>query len=78
VGDSPDSLAGFELSPADELDLMSAFTSKQREYWKKLPDKFSFEEIADKSVPTTSLHRLINRTQSLGALKQEGGHWVKQ
>jgi len=78
VGDSPDKLAGFELSLANEVDLKSALTATQQSHWEKLPDKFSFEEIADKSVPRTSLHRLINRTQSLGALKQEGGHWVKQ
>ena len=77
VGDSPDNLAGFELSPANEVDLKSAFTSKQQEYWKKLPDKFRFEEVADTVVPRASLYRLINRAKSLGILQEQDGAWVK-
>jgi len=77
VGDSPDELAGFELSPANEVDLISALTATQQSHWEKLPDKFSFEEIADNSVPRASLHRLIKRAKSLGILQGQEGAWVK-
>ncbi len=76
VGD-PENRAGFELSPADELDLMSAFTPKQREYWKKLPDRYRFEEMADKVVPKATLSRLNNFAKSLGILDKQDGYWVK-
>jgi len=72
-----DNLAGFELSPADEVDLMSTLPPKQQEYWKKLPDKFLFDEMADKGVPRTSLDRLTKRAKSLGILDKQDGYWVK-
>ncbi len=77
VGDSPDKLAGFELSPANEVDLKSALTATQQSHWEKLPEKFSFEEMANKPVPRASLHRLIKRAKSLGILQEQDGAWVK-
>ena len=76
VGDL-DNLAGFEPSPADELDLMFALTPKQQQHWEILPDKFRFEEVADKDVQRASLHRLIKRAKSLGILDEQNGYWVK-
>jgi len=71
VGDSPDKLAGFELVPPDDTGLVSAFTGKQWNQWNSLPPEFSFEEVADKTVPRSSLHRLIKRAKSLGALSHD-------
>ena len=76
VGD-PDNLGGFELSPVDELDLMSAFTSKQQEYWRKLPDRFRFEDVADKVVPRATLSRMNKLAKSLGILDEQDGYWIK-
>jgi len=72
-----DRLAGFELSPADETDLKIALTSKQHIHWKSLPERFQFEEVANKVVPRVSLHRLLKRAKSLGVLLHENGVYTK-
>ena len=76
VGDL-DKLAGFELSPADETDLKIALTSKQHIHWKSLPERFQFEEVANKPVPRASLHRLLKIAKSLGILLHENGVYTK-
>ncbi len=68
VGEPPENLAGFELVPPNDTDLVSALTSGQLKYWKDLATEFSFEAVADKTVPRSSLSRLIRRAQSLGLL----------
>ena len=73
----PDNLAGFELCPADGMDLKVALPPKQHQHWEKLPQEFRFEEVANKVVPRASLHRLIKRAKSLGVLRQQDGYWVK-
>jgi hypothetical protein len=66
--DTQERLAGFEQVPAGDLDLLSAFTDRQKAHWDKLPKEFKFEEVADQTVPRSTLSRLIKRTLSLGAL----------
>ncbi len=64
---------GFEqVQFASEMTL----TQKQREYWRRLPQKFFFEDVvAVDLVPRSSLSRLINRARSLGLLESvEGEH----
>ena len=73
----PDRLAGFELCPASEVDLVAALTPRQREHWTTLPEEFRFESVADTRVPRASLFRLINRAKSLGLLKEEAGTYKK-
>ncbi len=76
IGD-PGSLAGFQLCPPDELNLMLGFTNDQRKYWKQLPQKFRFEDVADKVVPRASLSRLNNRAKSMGMMEKQDGYWIK-
>jgi len=72
-----DNLSGFEQCPPSELDLPFGLTKIQREHWEKLPQKFRFEEVADKGVPRASLHRLIKRGKSLGILDEQNDYWTK-
>jgi hypothetical protein len=73
-----DKPAGFELAPPSDSDLGSALTPRQNEHWKKLPDDFAFDDVAEKVVPRVSLFRLINRTKLLGRLrKDDAGHYWK-
>jgi AAA domain len=73
-----DGLAGFELCPPQGVNLRTALTTKQFEYWNQLPDAFRFEEVADNHVPRTSLSRLLNRAKSLGLIEQNDGRWQKK
>jgi hypothetical protein len=68
VGDGPENYAGFELVLPTDLDLEQAFKPQQKAHWDKLPCEFGFEEIADKSVPRSSLSRLIAKAKSFGLL----------
>jgi AAA domain len=61
-------LAGFERVSAGQGDLLMGLSNTQMQYWKTLPPRFTFPEIADKLVPRSSLSRLINTACSLGAL----------
>jgi hypothetical protein len=71
VGDLPDRLAGFELVPADSMDLLEALTPTQHRYWSALSAEFSFEQAAGNLVPRSSLFRLIQKTTSLGVLRKD-------
>lgn len=73
----PDQLAGFDRCPAEDVDFKEALTPVQNKHWNALPEVFRFEEMADTVVPRSSLHRLIKKTQSLGALSHESGEYRK-
>jgi hypothetical protein len=73
----PDCLAGFEQCEPSEINLTTALSRTQQEYWALLPGEFGFEQIADKTVPRSSLSRLIRRAQSLGLLYDAEGLFVK-
>ena len=62
--------AGFEQVAPDQLEVFTSLTSNQRTYWEALPQQFKFEEIADKTVPRSTLSRLIKATTSFGALSK--------
>jgi hypothetical protein len=68
VGDKPENYAGFELVLPTDPDLEQAFTPQQKAHWDKLPCEFGFEDIADKTVPRSSLSRLIARAKSFGLM----------
>lgn len=70
--------AGFELCPVDKFRLIDVFTSKQAEYWQKLPASFTFGEGVGVGVPKSSLFRLIQRAESVGLLRLENDKWVKK
>ncbi len=78
VSNGGDALAGFELCPPNSLNLSAALTTKQLEYWNKLPASFRFEEVADHLVPRASLKRLLDRAKSLGIIGQITGVWQKK
>ena len=42
-----------------------------------LPESFRFEDVADKSVPRSTLSRLLNRAKSLGMVVEVDGVWTK-
>jgi integrase len=71
VGVEPN-LCGFELAPPGALDLADAMSKQPCQYWHALPNTFSFEGIADRKVPRSSLQRIIDRARSLGLLQKEG------
>ena len=73
----PDCLAGFEQCEPSEINIAVALTKTQQKYWAVLPDEFRFEQIADKTVPRSSLSRLIRRVRSLGLLCEGDGLFVK-
>lgn len=73
-----DQLAGFALCPADDPALSAAFTAKQIAYWNNLPVKFRFEQVADRTVPRGSLHRLLDRAKSLSLVESNNGLWLKK
>jgi hypothetical protein len=73
----PDCLAGFEQCEPSEINLAVALTKTQQKYWALLPSEFGFEQIADKTVPRSSLSRLTRRAQSLGLLCDAEGLFVK-
>jgi hypothetical protein len=77
VGNSPENLAGFELHKPSEVELVAAFSKSQLEYWRKLPVEFSFDEVAVKVVPKSSLSRLAKRAKELGILETTNGRWRK-
>jgi hypothetical protein len=78
VGESPETLSGFELVRPDELTLLAALTPKQAEHWQKLPTEFRFSEVANKLVPKVSLFRLLARADSLGIIGEENGVYTKR
>jgi hypothetical protein len=70
--------AGFEQVPPDQLEILASLTSKQMEYWEKLPQQFKFEQVADQIVPRSTLSRLIKAAVSFGALiKADDGVFKK-
>ena len=73
-----ENLAGFELCPPDGVNLKNALTSKQFEYWNKLPLEFRFDEVADHVVPRASLKRLLDRAKSLGIIEHANDGWKKR
>jgi hypothetical protein len=77
VGEQPDKLAGFDLCPPHELPLNCTLSAKQLQYWLRLPSTFRFEDMADVTVPRSSLWRLIQRTKSLGLIEERDGSWHK-
>lgn len=77
LSDDPVVYAGFEGVPASETYLLQSLTPRQLGYWRALPDKYRFEEVADRTVPRSSLSRLHQRLKSLGVLREEGGIFVK-
>jgi AAA domain len=66
-----DQLAGFEQLSPDQLDLMVGLSETQRRYWESLPQEFRFEDVAGRLVPRSSLSRLLSRTKSFGAVRQD-------
>jgi hypothetical protein len=76
LNDDPDTLAGFELAPVDAVGLSAILTSRQQEYWRELPGKWRFDEVADKIVPRATLFRMIRRLTSL-ALEEKDGVYRK-
>lgn len=75
VENSLGELAGFELCATSESTLTKTLTPQQLEYWRKLPPTFRFEEIAGRTVPRSSLSRLLARAKSLGLAQQKNGIW---
>jgi len=71
-------LAGFELCPPEGVNLKTALTTKQFEYWGALPTEFHFDEVADRVVPRASLKRLLDRAKSLGIIEHANGTWKKK
>jgi hypothetical protein len=65
---SDDRPAGFEQVTPDQLEIYASFTGRQQEYWEKLPSQFKFEEVADQTVPRSTLSRLIKVAVSFGSL----------
>jgi hypothetical protein len=74
VEESPGQYVGFELSAPDTRTL---FTSKQRGYWESLPGSFRFEDIADKTVPRSTLWKLLERARQAGLAVVKEGLWAK-
>jgi hypothetical protein len=73
----PGQYAGFDVCPPDAATAAVVFTSKQREYWSKLPDSFRFDDMADKTVPRATLDRLLKRAKSAGLMEHRDGIWKK-
>jgi len=71
--DKDEQLAGFVHISPSAIEAMVGLSQKQKAYWASLPDTFTFEEIAGRSVPRSSLSRLINRMEILGALVRVDG-----
>ena len=77
VADSAGKLAGFEPCMLDSISIGAALTTAQYGYWCNLPDKFRFDDVADKIVPRSSLSRLLKRAKSLGIIVEEDGLYSK-
>jgi len=77
VGNAPDTLAGFELCPPEQLALKFSFTPALLTHWLALPLEFKFEQIAGVTVPRASLYRLLQRAKSLGVIEERNGVWRK-
>ena len=76
--DRDDRPAGFEQASPDQLEILASLTSKQMEYWERLPQQFKFEQVADQTVPRSTLSRLIRAAVSFGALiKADDGSFKK-
>ena len=74
-----DNLAGFELCPPNKASAAAVFTKGQAEYWKKLPVRFRFDDVADSSVPRATLDRLLKRAKSVGWIEQSSdGTWQRR
>ena len=77
VGNPAEGLEGFEAVPQGVIELTSSLTETQLNHWNELPpNQFRFEEGV-KSVPRTSLYRLIERAKSVGLLLETGGVYKK-
>jgi hypothetical protein len=63
--------AGFEQVMPDQMDLMAALSKKQKLYWDQLAHEFKFEEVAGRTVPRSSLSRLLSRAKQFGAIEQK-------
>jgi hypothetical protein len=70
VGDTPESLAGFETIPPIEVGLHQ-LSAAERSHWNKLPPAFTFTEAAA-FVPKSSLSKLVNKTRAAGLLGSDG------
>jgi hypothetical protein len=78
LDDDPDQPAGFELVQADATDLVLALPAKLFEYWRALPQEFSFAQ-AIATMGKSNFDRLKKRTISLGVLELlERGSYRKQ
>jgi hypothetical protein len=69
--------AGFELCPVDKISLQEVFTFKQCQYWQMLPSSFTFKEAVALGIAKSSLHRLLDRAQSVGMVRSENEKWIK-
>jgi hypothetical protein len=78
VGELPDGLAGFESCPPTDLTLKFALTPTLLTYWDKLPQDFRFEDMADRIVPRSTLHRLLKKAQSLTIIEESNSLWRKK
>jgi hypothetical protein len=76
VGDSPESLAGFEVAPLERASLIKALTKWQLGYWDKLPKEFRFSEAVN-IMGKSNFSRLKARVESLGAVREVGGVYRK-
>ena len=77
LDDEPDKPAGFALVPPGEVDLISALSGKLLEYWRKLPNEFTFEQ-AVQIMGKSNFDRLKKRTTSLGLLEQTHRGWYRK
>lgn len=77
VGEPPNNLAGFCRVVPDQFDLLGSLSSQQKKYWDQLPAEYRFEDVADKTVPRSSLSRLNNAAKSLGILEEHDGLFRK-
>jgi AAA domain len=77
LSDDPAVYAGFESVTASETCLLQSLTTTQLGYWQALPNKYRFEDVADKTVPRSSLSRLHKRLKSLGVLREGNGTFQK-
>jgi AAA domain len=69
--------SGFELCPPEKFKVNDVFTSKQVDYWGKLPPSFTFNEGLRAGVPRSSLSRMMHQAMSVALLRSEDGKWTK-
>lgn len=74
----PGEEAGFDQVRLEGPDLALAFTQTQLGHWHGLPQTFKFDDIADRTVPRSSLSRLLGRADSLGLIVKHGATYEKR